>query len=274
MKIKIDNQSIDINLENDPYGTRFWNQFSNNLYEPDTYWFIKNYVDEKTDFFDIGAANGAFTFMAAISSAKTYAFEPDPVMYKVLSNNVMLNSELCKNVKLFNAAVSDESTLMKFSVNNRSDILSPINFSNHEVDSPGISLEVTDLSYVLETLHDNTRKLVIKMDIEGAEFKILRNPKVIQNLKNHDAFMILAVHPGFSRPFRKRIIGLDKILHYLFQARNKRDSKMLYQSISVGCEVLRTNLVRINSSENFVRLVRAGYHEFILDFGQNLTREI
>lgn len=71
--------------------------------------FLPNFMGSRDTVLDIGAFTGthplAFTRKVSVGG-KVYAFEPQPAFYEVLKMHLVLNNS--KNVKLFNAAVSEK----------------------------------------------------------------------------------------------------------------------------------------------------------------------
>lgn len=256
-----------LNLENDYYGADYWQRIESLRYEPDTQWFIAQFCNSQTDFLDIGAANGAMTLLASICGAKVTAFEPDPQIFSVLKKNVELNLELSQRIVLNCSAISDSKQELTFSAGANPEILSSILFGNSN--KSGDSVKVLDLSYELDRIHaDTSRKLVIKMDIEGAEWKTLRSRRVLVSLAAHDSILLLAVHPGFAKPIppfaTKRLI-----FRLPWLIRQMQDSLDLFKRLNEFGVVYRTNLNPISNKFKFTMLVISGYHEFVIRFDES-----
>ena len=256
-----------LNLENDYYGAEFWQRIETMQYEPDTQWFISQFCNTQTDFIDIGAANGAMTLLASICGATVNAFEPDPLIYSVLEKNVNLNSELSKRIQLNSAAISDSQQEVEFSKGANPEILSSILFGGSQ--NSDTSVKVRDLSNELDLIHgDENRKLVIKMDIEGAEWKTLRSRRVLTSLSDHNAVMLLAVHPGFTKPF-PAFASKNLILRFPWLISHFTDSLALFVRLNEFGTVYRTNLNPISNKFKFAMLVISGYYEFVIRFGKS-----
>jgi FkbM family methyltransferase len=266
--LKLAGKEIKVRLENDYYGETFWERFQNNQYEPDTQTFVAKNSNSKTDFMDIGAANGAVTMLAALHGARVKAYEPDPTIFEVLQRNIQENSSLQKLVTLDPAAVSDKADEIYFDLNSNPEILSSILFSNNQRQKTRV--KVRNLADEISSFHqDSTRILIIKMDIEGAEWKILRNNEVLKILNQHKVRMLLAVHPGFARPI-PRIARYTLFTRAPWLIQQIIDSISFYSKISHFAKVHRTNLNPVINRYKFALLVIAGYHEFIIDFSNNL----
>lgn len=266
MQVRLRELNLEVDLDDDDYGQDFWQRVSERKYEPDTIGFIEDRCNEETDFMDIGAANGAMTLIAAVHGARVSSYEPIRKFYEVTKRNIDLNPEIKDLIILQNKAISTKRGSLNFSVDQDPEILSEIIFtglaqkSSHAVD-------VLSLSDEIKEFHLNTiRNLIIKMDIEGAEWKILRSVEVLKTLREHRATLILAVHPGFYRPFKRKLRGLDRIRVQIWHLQNYRESKQVFNIITPYTEIYRTNLNPVRSANQFAKLISAGYHEFILDF--------
>ena len=123
------------------------------------------------------------------------------------------------------------------------------------------------LSELLNDIHQNSkRNVVIKMDIEGAEWQILKSQSTLRALRGHNAMLLLAVHPGFTRPFKKIIRGIDRINLFIFRLRNLADALKLFNDLSSVAKIYRTNYNPVINKIEFTALVLGGYHEFLVDF--------
>jgi len=255
-----------IDLHNDFYGINFWQKFSNKKYEPDTFSFIQQNVDEKTIFLDIGCANGPFTLLALTKGCKVFAYEPNPDMYAVALRNISLNPKINRFCEINNWAISAKSGSIKFNETADTEILSPIVFSEPQISKADMRVEVKSLIGEITRVHEKDYKLVIKMDIEGAEWLILNDEVTLKLLKAYSSLLLLAVHPGFSRPFRKRLRGYNFFAHLFFTLKNYKTSTRVFEKINNYGKVYRTNFSEVDNKARFGFLVIGGYHEFIIDF--------
>ncbi len=144
---------------------------TNEFYEPTETALLKKELKKGEIFVDIGANIGYYTLIAARlvgPRGKVYAFEPDPVNFRLLEKNIEQNGYL--NVVLVNRAVSD---------NTRSALLylNKTNMGDHRIYNPGEYRDRIPIRTV--SLDDYFKKLdkrvhFIKMDIQGAEAKALK----------------------------------------------------------------------------------------------------
>lgn len=255
-----------VDLNEDFYGEDFWQRISRSEYEPDTLDFLKRHCGPNSTFMDIGAANGAMTLLAASFGSDVYSYEPDPMMNRVLRRNVNLNEHIKAKITVSNSALGVRDGEIDFAKGSDSKVLSDIIFAEIHKDSTA-KIKVVALSDELNSVNQKDTRLVIKMDIEGAEWGILSDKKTLQSLHSHSALLLLAVHPGFYRPHRKFFPGLTRISFEIWRARNYFEAKRFFSEIIKYATVKRTNLNPINNPKNFAFLCLAGYHEYVIDFG-------
>lgn len=118
---------------------------------------------------DIGANIGFHTLQLsrwAQASGKVYAFEPDPDNFELLKRNVAANS--CGNVICLRKAVADQTGAASL-------FLNPYNRGDHRLygshqDQPALAVEAVALD---DFLRQEARVDVVKMDIQGAEYRAL-----------------------------------------------------------------------------------------------------
>lgn len=92
--VQLKSSDVSVELDGDHYGAPFWDKISMRQYEPDTIGFLEDRCKDTTDFMDIGAANGAMTLIAASQGSRVSSYEPDPKIFRVVSQNVELNPDL------------------------------------------------------------------------------------------------------------------------------------------------------------------------------------
>jgi FkbM family methyltransferase len=117
---------------------------------------------------DCGANIGLSTlyFSLAYPNSKVYAFEPDETLFKLLESNIATNK--LSNVHLHNEAVWIENTNLSFS--NKGSEAS-------QIDTSGQSATKVKAIQLAEFLSNFERIDFLKMDIEGAEFEVVKDCK-------------------------------------------------------------------------------------------------
>jgi FkbM family methyltransferase len=181
---------------------------------------IKKLVSPKTIFADIGACRGDILKHLCNDCLRGYAFEPDPSNFSYLSKNFEN-----KNVVIVNSAVSDVKMKIPFYVSE-----SYVgNILGHDMDyrpfTKHIEIECTTLDdYFCDKDVD-----FIKMDVEGAEWKVFNGAKNILHEKN----IVFQVEFHLDEDWHNRDmlydIGYD--IYTLDLQKISRDSKRIYQGI-------------------------------------------
>lgn len=252
---------ITVDLSNDFYGEEFWTNFATGLYEPDTLDFISRECHHETTLLDIGAANGAMTLFAALLGSSVISIEPNPHVYALLLRNLELNPSLAAKVTTLNSAISTSNQISSANEVNP-EILSPIVFTQWKESSQ--QLQVSSLTSLVESTVRNTKnKIVIKMDIEGAEWRILQDVETLASLRQANAKLLLAVHPGLVRPLKNPRNLLKRIVWHLS---NISQIIKVFRSLKPYAILSRTNLNPVRNLTSFILLILGGYHEFIVDF--------
>jgi FkbM family methyltransferase len=126
---------------------------------------------------DCGANVGVYTSILARTGATVYAFEPDPAAFEALSKKLAA----AKNVNLLNQAVGAfDGTVQLFRHTNFADdpltnsqSSSTLPFKGNVDPSHGIEIRQIRLSSFVRAL--GRRIAIMKVDIEGGEFSLLRD---------------------------------------------------------------------------------------------------
>jgi len=203
------------------------------------------------------------SLISAALGASVFAYEPNPTIFTVCKNNLSLNSSLESRVLLKMAAISNQSGVLTFQTGSNPSVITDISVGIHEDKSTPIP--ILSLGEELELHASVLGKNLIKMDIEGAEYRILEDSDTLSTLKKYRVKMLLALHPGFYRPI-SNLRFLWNFRSKIFTLRNFFEAIRLYNKLSNYANIYRTNLNPIKSGRIFALLVIAGYHEFIIDF--------
>jgi len=142
-------------------------------------------VVEKNIVYDVGANVGLYTLLASACvgpSGKVFAFEPLPENLVYLEKHSILNH--CTNVSVHRMAVSDRSAKLRFQ---RGEDRSASQLSEYgDLDINAISLD----EFVYRD--SNPAPHVVKIDVEGAEFKVLCGARRL--LQENRPIIFLATH--------------------------------------------------------------------------------
>ena len=242
-------------------------RISNKTYEPDTMIFLENNLGPTTDFIDVGSATGAITLIAAKLGSRVLSFEAVPSIFEIAKAHTSSNPEITDLITLRNSAVSSKPGTLQLGSNADPRVLSRISEKDTLLDLT-TEIEIVALSDEIESFHRNDKRLVLKIDIEGAEWKLLSDLTTCVSLRKHKALVLLAIHPGFNRPFKVLPLGLTFFTKKFWQLQNLLVAYFFFSKIMKFANVKRTSLDPIRSPKKCVLLMFGGYFEFILDFNE------
>jgi FkbM family methyltransferase len=176
--------------------------FAKGDYEPDVSAVIKNILRPGDHFVDVGANIGFFTILASRivgDSGKVTSFEPSKNVFHRLSRNVALNG--IHNAVLHNSAVSDTAgeVILHLGPTSHSGITSlrPL----EEYDGSTERTERID-AVTMDSLFVNSAKSprLLKIDVEGAEFKVLNGMKsILGGNPRERPYIIFEFSPGYLK---------------------------------------------------------------------------
>jgi FkbM family methyltransferase len=149
-----------------------------------TKFLIKN-LKEKDIFYDVGAHYGFYTLLAneIIQEGEIHAFEPNPLIFNFLKNNVPKK----KNIFLNNCALSEANKEISFFQSKKTSGASTIieSVSNYGLyqfaDYTRIAVPAITLDDYVKSGHNPPT--IMKIDVEGAESLVLKGAKntLVQN---------------------------------------------------------------------------------------------
>lgn len=168
----------------------FWDAVQRGQWEKETFDRIYESAGEGREFIDIGAWIGPFTLFSAACGGKVTSYEPDPVAYARLAENLSLNPQLKERVTLYLTAVSDRRGFTLLYARSPSGCsgssLLPV------IKDQTLKCQTESLRSVLERARPET---LVKMDIEGYEYQLL--PQIGQALALKRIRFWISFHPGF-----------------------------------------------------------------------------
>jgi FkbM family methyltransferase len=169
--------------------------FVKKSHEPETEIHLKNFLATSKSFLDIGANVGYFTLMAKATNPqiKVFSFEPNPNNVRKIEENINLNQ--FQDITLSSSCVSDMAGEVSFSV-------PPVNESGWgRITNDHLPLDnfthITTKSITIDQLINENYfgkhiPDLVKIDVEGNEFKILKGAKDF--LKNHSAILCIELN--------------------------------------------------------------------------------
>ncbi len=169
----------------------FWDKAASDAWEPETLASVRALVDADTLFIDIGGWIGPITLLAASLGARVLTFEPDPRAFELLSANVAANPVLAPRIRLYNAAVSPKAGRVRLgSPKKPGDSMGSILAADS-----GVALwdAAAILPADIAALAADAGRIVLKMDVEGAEYGLL--PHLAPLLGPRTVAALIAFHP-------------------------------------------------------------------------------
>jgi FkbM family methyltransferase len=143
------------------------------LHEFEEMSFLLHLLNPSETFVDVGANVGVYTVLAAgVRKANVISVEPVPETYEQLMDNVHLN-RLDSNVTAHNIGLAGEKGKLRFSVSKGSGN----HVLNGEDNVPAIKVPVD----MLDSLAEDSKPVLIKIDVEGFEHEVLRGGQRILN---------------------------------------------------------------------------------------------
>jgi len=148
--------------------------------------FINNYIKKDSlknnsyIVFDVGANRGDYTklILEKIPDAQIFSFEPHPITYKILSQNLIK----LKKVRLFNCALSSEKGCLELYDYKSQDGSSHASLNAevftvaHNSETVSHKVEVSTVDLICEK--NNIEKIdFLKIDVEGYELDVLKGSK-------------------------------------------------------------------------------------------------
>ncbi len=148
----------------------FWPGFADGSWEPTTFKIFDKFLKPDGKMLDIGAWIGPTALYASKRTGKIFAFEPDPVAFVRLCQNLDLNK--AENVVPYPVAVSNEWKGIPFGPKTGygDSMSSEIWAKNSEIKVPAISFG----GLIADIIPD-----FIKIDIEGGEKNIFKGSKLV-----------------------------------------------------------------------------------------------
>lgn len=164
----------------------YWTSVNEHAWEPETFAIMQQYLSKSSTYLDIGAWVGPTVLYGAQLCRQCYAFEPDPVAFSGLMNNIVLNPAIT-NVQAQQAAVSGTTGTVAMGAKiTPGDSMSSMLWSEQSWTVPGISLE--DIITQNNIAHCD----FIKMDIEGGEAMALAGKRAF--FETYQPVLYLSLH--------------------------------------------------------------------------------
>lgn len=177
-------------LENDLIG---YNMLKRGCWEEHLFMIYSNFIKPEHIIIDAGANIGFHTIQFAKLGKLVYAFEPQSMVFNILSTNILFN-DLTDKVKHYRLGLYDKKTELHMQgVEQFTDENGYINYGGRGVTDEIVETERVDLVRWDDYFSDVDRIDFMKMDIQGAELSALKGMESILNkckpwmlLENYD----------------------------------------------------------------------------------------
>lgn len=187
--ITINKQSISFNVDENSGKNGdwdFWKHVTNDSWEPHTFNIFSKFLDKQHSYLDIGSWIGPTVLFGSQLSKTCYAFEPDPIAFNHLENNISLNPDI-SNIICFKQAISGTNGTKLMGTNsNQGDSMSSLLFSNNSWVVDSLTLEECFNKYDIKDCN------FIKIDVEGGEELIINSS--VNFIKNNNFTVYIALH--------------------------------------------------------------------------------
>ena len=163
------------------------------MYEPAKMEAVLKLLRPGSTFIDVGANIGDFSLLAASvtgSAGRVLAFEPEATNCCLIKRNIELNGY--KNIEVFQLALSDSNGEASLYLGDRCDYHSLLK-DQPERKAGVIAVKTRTLDSFLEEFGQD-RVDMIKVDVEGAELKVLRGAREMLR-RNPNVVILLELHP-------------------------------------------------------------------------------
>jgi FkbM family methyltransferase len=192
-----------------------------------TAWHVQN-VSEGDIYIDLGANAGYFSFLAESLGATAMAFEANPRYCTLMNQSSAFNGT---NLHVYNWAVSDEEGSVKLNFYGDHD-------GSASIVGPGWDGKSMDVKACrLDSWRFPAGKMIVKMDIEGAEEKAWDG--MTDLLKNRKPIIILEYTPGaYSDEFWDKLTEYGKVSKLSFDTYEEITSRKHVESLDDWCTLV------------------------------------
>ncbi len=152
---------------NDIGGYEIWRT---GWYEPSTVRAVAGLLQPGMTFFDVGANVGQYTLLASGLNCTVHSFEPAPVIFQLLADNV---KPLAQSVQVNQSALSDVEEPVTLYMAQPGDLGSTSLTKQYCASGQTVEVPCTTIDNYMSK-HAISRVDVLKIDVEGAESAVLR----------------------------------------------------------------------------------------------------
>lgn len=150
---------------------------------------LKKYLPKNSNMIDIGANIGNHSVFFGPHFKKVYCFEPNPILFKILQGNIMLNS-LDQKTELINYGLGEKDEYKKY-------ILTTRNLGGSGFFERSFNPKYHHSEYKLKITTGDSIEFknigFIKIDTEGYDFNVIKGLR--DTIKKFEPIITFEVHP-------------------------------------------------------------------------------
>lgn len=248
MQIQLKNHTFQI----DPgQNKHYWTYINSIDWEPHTFAIFDYFVTKDSVVLDIGSWSGVLTLYAAKTAKEVHALDPDPVCFRELNVNVSLNPAVAEKIQTYQTAISNTKENVRLSAREQYGASSSSILERKRDTENSLEINTLSLEDFLDSENIQTVDF-IKMDVEGAEFKILPTiGKALQKVNYPTLYVSFHYHFLNENMYHKYIPSkfLNKLLmrlentfgFSLFKKRIRKEIAHLFQDVKAYRYIYKTD---------------------------------
>ncbi|WP_298508419.1 FkbM family methyltransferase [uncultured Kordia sp.] len=253
MQIQLKNHTFQV----DPgQNKHYWSYINSIDWEPHTFAIFDHFVNTDSVVLDIGSWSGVLTLYAAKTAKEVHALDPDPVCFSELNTNVTLNPAVADKIKTYKTAISDKKETVRLSARDQYGASSSSILERKRDTENSLELNTVSLADFLQAENIQTVDF-IKMDVEGAEFRIL--PSIGKALeKVNYPTLYVSFHYSFlnenmyhkyipSKFLNKVFIRLENTFGFsIFQKKIRKEIENLFNDVKAYTYIYKSDGTQIS----------------------------
>ncbi len=164
--------------------------------------YVFNLLNDGDIAIDVGANVGYYSlnFCKKVGgNGMVYAFEANKLNYNILNISSLKNG--FKNINIYNSIISDTNENFKENTLNYD---SSLNYYTKDLESTNNTSKLLDDYFETISKHNKSVK-VLKIDVEGAEYLILKSAKKLLNSKYAPEYILIELYDEYLKRFDSSI---------------------------------------------------------------------
>lgn len=219
----------------------WWNGM-NSIWEQGTFDFFHKHLKPTTTYIGFGEWIGPTILFASNYAKFCYGLEPDPLAYRELERNVILNDELNEKIYIENFCISDKEEVLEMAGVGQSG--SGLNkgetaeyFNQYKGQWKTFKVNCLPLYDYLKKNDAFSNDMFIKIDTEGAESYIFPTLTWMLDMEVKPT-LHLSMHQPFTKASKETREKFVEILSAYKTVNGMKGSDFKDQHLCVGCEIM------------------------------------